>query len=142
VSNFRFVPQIFGGAILLPTSKIAPQNGCLRTRCGGHCCCRSVQALAHILCYVPLMGSCSQVCLIMHPRRVAVPFPPTFSSPHRKLCSNPCQNNFVEGKIWDHPSNMTQKEPKLEGHFMVQINSPLGNRRFPMNMQGPTLVLI
>jgi len=28
VSNFRFVPQIFGGAILLSMSKIAPSNSC------------------------------------------------------------------------------------------------------------------
>jgi len=33
--------------------------------------------------FVPLMGSCSQFCLILHPHRVAVPFPPTFSSPWR-----------------------------------------------------------
>ena len=134
-------PNICGG-YFAPYEQNSPPKWLSAHQIGGHCCCRSVQASAHILCYVPLMGSCIQVCLIMHPRCVAVPFPPTFSSPQRKLCSNPCRNNFVEGKIWDHPSNMTQKEPKLEGHFMVQINSPLGNRRFPMNMQGPTLVLI
>ena len=27
VSDFRFLPQMFGGAILLPISKIAPPNG-------------------------------------------------------------------------------------------------------------------
>ena len=27
MNNFRFVPQVFGGAILLPMSKIAPPNG-------------------------------------------------------------------------------------------------------------------
>jgi len=31
------------------------------------------------------------------------------------LCSNPRGNNFVEGKIWDHPSKTTQECPKLGG---------------------------
>jgi len=35
VSNLRFVPQTFGGAILLPMSKIAPPTWQLRTTCGG-----------------------------------------------------------------------------------------------------------
>ena len=26
-----------------------------------------------------------------------------------QLCSNPWRNNFVQGKIWDHPSNTTQE---------------------------------
>ena len=30
-----------------------------------------------------------------------------------QLCSNPWRNSFVEGKIWDHPSKMTQKQPEL-----------------------------
>jgi len=34
VSNFRFLPQIFGRGILLPMSKIPPPNGSLRARCG------------------------------------------------------------------------------------------------------------
>jgi len=59
------------------------------------------------LCHVPLIGSCSQFCLILQPHCVAVPFPPTFASPWR--------NNFVEGKIWDHPSTTTQEWPKLGG---------------------------
>jgi len=41
-----------------------------------------------LLCHVPSMGSCSQFCLIMHPHRAAVPFPPTFALPWR--------NNFVQ----------------------------------------------
>ena len=39
-----------------------------------------------------------------------------------QLCSNPWRKSFVEGKIWDHPSKMTQKLSKLGGgvHCMVQ----------------------
>jgi len=48
----------------------------------------AVQALARMLCHVPSIGSCSQFCLILQPRRVAVPFPPTFASPW--------QNSFVQ----------------------------------------------
>ena len=54
--------------------------------------------------FVPSIGSCSQFCFILQPHRVAVPFPPTFASPWR---SNPWRNNFVEGKIWNHPSKTT-----------------------------------
>ena len=36
-----------------------------------------------------------------------------------QLCSNPWRNNFVEGKIWDHPSKMTQEWPKLGGGVIV-----------------------
>jgi len=41
-----------------------------------------------LLCHLPLIGSCSQFCLILQPHRVAVPFPPTFASPW--------QNSFVQ----------------------------------------------
>jgi len=29
-----------------------------------------------------------------------------------QLCLNPLQHNFLEDKIWDHPSQMTQERPK------------------------------
>ena len=38
--------------------------------------------------FAPLIGSCSQFCLILQPDRVAVPDPPTFASPWR--------NSFVK----------------------------------------------
>ena len=52
-----------------------------------------------------------------------------------ELCWNSWRNDFVEGKIWDHPSKMTQKWPKLGGGVivMVQIN-PMIEWWFPMNM--------
>jgi hypothetical protein len=45
-----------------------------------------VQALDGMLYHVLSMGSCSQLCLILHPHRVAVPFPPTFR----------CHDGFVQ----------------------------------------------
>ena len=63
--------------------------------------------------FVPVMGSCSQFCFILHPHRVAVPFPlrrhggtALFQCMATQLCSR--QN-------WNHPSKMTQKWPKLGG---------------------------
>ena len=38
--------------------------------------------------FVPLIGSCSQFGLILHPHYVAVPFPPIFASS--------CRNSFVQ----------------------------------------------
>jgi len=28
-----------------------------------------------------------------------------------QLCSNPWRNNFVEGKIWDHPTKLSKNDP-------------------------------
>ena len=89
-----------------------------------------------MLCHAPSMGSCSQFCLILHPHRVAVLFPPTFASPWRnsflqihgeQLCSRqnlgpPLKNDTKTTKIWGW------------GHLMVQINPPPGCLRFPMKM--------
>ena len=36
-----------------------------------------------------------------------------------QLCSNSWQINFVEGKIWDHPSKTTQEWPKLGGGVIL-----------------------
>jgi len=41
VNNFRFISEIFGGAVLLPMSNVAPPKLQLRARCGGHSCRRS-----------------------------------------------------------------------------------------------------
>jgi len=37
-----------------------------------------------------------------------------------QLCSNPWRNNFVEGKIWDHPSKTTQ-DFFLTSHFALLL---------------------
>jgi len=49
-----------------------------------------------MLSHVPSIGSCSQFCLILQPHRVAVPFNFCVAMAEQ-LCSNPWQNNFVEG---------------------------------------------
>jgi len=89
-----------------------PLIGSYAQRCGRHRCRRSVQALAH-MCYPVLsMGSYSQFCWILHPYRVAVPFPPTFASPWRNSFTF-MRNIFVEGQIWDLLSKMNQKRHQL-----------------------------
>jgi len=74
------------------------------------------------------MGSCTQFGVIAHPRRVAVPFPPTFATPWRnsfvqirgeQLCSrqkvgSPHKNEPKTTKIWGW------------GYLMVQTNPPPG----------------
>jgi len=59
--------------------------------------------------------------------------PVTFSSNFgvamsEQLCSNPWRNNFVEGKIWDHPSKMTQERPGVRQAEELQPRS----RRLPL----------
>jgi len=118
-------------------SQIPHPNGSLRARCNGHKCHRSVQELAHMFFNVPLMGSCSQFCIIQHPHRVPVPFPPTFALPW--------QNNFVEihGEQFCSRQNLGaphKNKPKTTkiggwGHLMVQINPP-GSHRLPMKVQS------
>ena len=73
------------------------------------------------------MGSWSRFCLILHPHRVAVTFPPTFASPWW-----PAVNSWVQGKIWDCASKTTQKRPKL-GRWVTfwYKNLFLGKPSFP-----------
>ena len=109
-------------------------NGSLRTRCGGLSCHRSVQASAHMLCHVPLMGSYCQFCVILHPHRVAVPFPPTFVSTWR--------NSFVQihgEQLWSRQKlgPFPKNEPKTTkiwgwGHLLEWTN-PSGKLLFPWN---------
>jgi len=134
MSNFRFLSPFF--FFLLVVSKIPPPILQMRSSCGGHSCHSSVQVIALILFHVPSMGSCSQFCLILHPHRVAVPFPPILASPWRnsfvqihveQLCSRqnlgrPLQNDPKTTNIWGW------------GQLMVQINPPPGSHRFPMDL--------
>ena len=46
-----------------------------------------------------------------------------FASPKNPE-SNPWRNNFVEGKIWDHPSKMTQEWPNLGVGSSYGTNKP------------------
>ena len=69
--NLRFDPQTFGGGYFAHREQTNPPKWLLRTRCGGHRCRRSMQALAHMLCLVPSIGSCSQFFLTLQPHRVA-----------------------------------------------------------------------
>ena len=117
-------PNVWGGYFAL-YEQISPPKWHLRTRCGGHRCRRSVQALARMLCHVPSIGSCSQFCLILQPHRIAVPFPPTFVSPW--------QNSFVQihgattlsGQNLGPPFQMTKNGPKLGGGVSYGMNKPL-----------------
>jgi len=89
-----------------------------------------------MLCHVPSIGSCSQFCLILHPHRVAVPFPPTFALPRR--------NSFVQihgGTTLLKAINLTahQKRPKNYLNWVVGwsygTNQPFQTHRFPMKLK-------
>ena len=134
--QFQIYPQNIGGGDFAHREHNPPPKWQLHAGCGGHSCHRSVQALTSMLCHAPSMGSCSHFCLILHPHRVAVLFPPTFASPWRnsflqihgeQLCSRqnlgpPLKNDTKTTKIWGW------------GHLMVQINPPPGCLRFPMKI--------
>jgi len=126
---------IFWGLFCSLSANI-PSKWQLYASCSGHSCCRSVQALAHMLCRVPPMGSCRQFCFILHPHRVPFPFPPTFASPGGTALFE----SMTEQLCWrQHLGPLLINDPKKKetwgwGHFMVQIKSPLGNHRWPMNV--------
>jgi len=82
MSNFRFVPQIFRGVLLLSMSKITPPNGSCAQDATGITVADQCRHLP-MLCHAPSIGSCSQFCLILQPHRVDAPFPPNFASPWR-----------------------------------------------------------
>ena len=121
VGNFKFLPKIFWGE----------QIGQPRARCGPRCH-RSVHEFPYLFCYVPSTGSFSQFCLILHPRRVAVPFPPAFASPWR--------NSFVQiysrtTLLLASPATTTHERPKLGVRIILRYsNSPLENHWLPMNV--------
>jgi len=89
-----------------------------------------------MLCHVPSIGSCSQLCLILQPHRVAVPFPPTFASPWR--------NSFVQihggtTLLKTKFGTTPQKLPKNDLNWGVGSsygtnNPPFQTHRFPMKM--------
>ena len=107
--DFRFVPQIYGGGICsLCMSRITPPNG------GGSCAqyaegigfadqCRHLLICALDWLLQPvLFDSTTSSCCCTASSNFCVAM-----SEH--LCSNPWRNNFVEGKIGDHPSKTTQE---------------------------------
>ena len=71
--------------------------------------------------FVPSMGSCSQCCLILHPHRVAVPFPPTFASPWRNsFVQIHCGTTFLKA----NSGTTAQQRPK---HSWVRLKKRLGS---------------
>jgi len=123
-------PLNIWGGYFAPYEKNSPPKWQLHTRCGGHSCRRSVHEFmsawvhesAHLLCHAPSTGSSSQFCLILHPHRVAIPFPPSFASPWR--------NSFVQVHMEQLCSRQSlgpplPKRPKNDqnwavGHLLVQ----------------------
>ena len=61
-----------------------------------------VDRLLQLVCH----DSASSLCDCTFPSNVCVAMA-------EQLCSYPCRNRFVRGKIWDHPSQTTQKWSKL-----------------------------
>ena len=92
-------------------------------------------------CHVPSIGSFSQFCLILQPHRVAVPFPPTFTSPWRKsFVQIHGRTTLLKAKFGTTP----QKRPKNDLNWgvgssgtnnLAQINPLFQTHCFPMNFE-------
>ena len=100
VSKFRCLPKIFGGGVLLIGSRIPPSKWQLRAKMRRKKL-PQISASDGFLQPVLLDSAFSSCCC-------------TFSSNlcvvmAEQLCSHQWWNSFVQGKIWDHPSNMIQK---------------------------------
>jgi len=126
VSKFRFLPQMFGGGILVIGSNPPPPNGSCAQSCDRHSCRRWVQALVRMLYQAPSMGFCSQFGLILHPHRVAVPFPPTFATPWRNILLQIHAEQICCRQNLGSPLKNDPKTTQIGwwGHLMVQINPP------------------
>ena len=116
VSNFKFVPQIFGGAILLPMSKIAPPDGSCAQDAGGIAV--AIQCRHLLICFAMRSwwapaASSTWFCMLMHAHRLAVHFPPLFRCHGGIALLKFMANNFVQGKNLDHPSKMTRKQNNI-----------------------------
>jgi len=133
VGNFRFVPQIVEGAILLHMSQIAPKNGrCAQDAAGigvaDQCrhlltCLYALPCALDWLLQPVLLDSASSSCCCTFSSNFCVTMA-------EQLCSNPWQNIFVEGKIWDHPSKMSQKSPNLGGGVVLWYKYTLPSKLF------------
>ena len=124
VGKFRFIPQIFGEVILLPMSKITSPNGSCAQAAVGIAVTNSCHLLVCFISMRALDGLLQPVLLILHPHRVAVPFPPTFASPWRNKFVQIHEISFVQCKIGDQPSKMTQKRPKLGDGVLLWSGKP------------------
>jgi len=78
-----------------------------------------VQELAHAL--LSLMGSCSQFGIILHPHRVAVPFPPTFASPWRNSFAQIHGEQFCSRQDLGLPLKIAPKTTKIDGGVVFGI---------------------
>ena len=110
----------------------------VRTRFGGHSCRRWGQARVQMLRHVLSLGSCSHFRLILQPHRVAVPFPPTFTSPWlNSFVQIHGGTKFFEGKFWDYPSKTTKKDQNRGvGSSHGTNNPPPPNPSFPCEISG------
>ena len=87
---------------------------------------------------VPSMGSCSQFCLILHPHRVALPFPPTqfCDAMAEQICANPWETALNWKKIGITPPKWFQNDPNWGvGSSYGQINPSSEANCFPMKLQ-------
>jgi len=90
-----------------------------------------------MICHVPSMGSCRQFCLILHPHRVASPFPATFASPGEIALFKFMAEQLCWRQNLGPPLKYGPQTTKFGvwGHLMAQINPSLENHHFPMNME-------
>jgi len=133
VSNFKFVPQTFGGAILLSMSKTAPKMAsahkirrALLLQISAGTCSHALPCALDWLLQPVLLHSTTSSCYCTFPSNFCVAMA-------EQLCSNPWRNNFVEGITPPKRPNMT----KIGGwgHRIVQINPHFQTHRFPMKLE-------
>jgi len=127
VGNFRFIPQIFGEVILLPMSKITSPNGSCAQAAVGIAVTDSCHLLVCFISMRALDGLLQPVLLILHPHRVAVPFPPTFASPWRNRFVQIHEISFVHAKLGIN----LQKWPKNDQNWGMGLSYGPGSHRFP-----------
>ena len=128
---------------MLSMSKIAPPNGSCAQDAAGIAVANQCRHL--LICFVPLMGSCSWFCLILHSHRVAVPFHPIFLDEIVLLYlfiqffgrhSGTALIKFMAEQLGcrQNLGPPLKNDPKITkiggwGHLLVQINPLLGKNR-------------
>jgi len=105
-SQFCFILQPHRVAVPFPPTFVLPWRNSfvqihdgtslLKAKFGGASPCALHWLLQPVLFYSTTSSCCCT-------------FPSNFWTMAEQFCSNPWQNIFVEGKIWDHPTKTTQE---------------------------------
>ena len=123
VSNFRFVPQIIGGSILLLLSKIAPTHGSGAQDVVGIAVADECRHLLVCSAMCPRWASAvsfGRFCILI----VLLYLFLQISGRHGATALFKSMAQLVEGKIWDRPSKITQNNLNWELRSSYGANKP------------------